>query len=62
MSFGRGPVEGMVATFALFAVFFASTLLPKDLIIFEEGPTNKILCFAHSSAKSGFSDKKPYPG
>ena len=52
----------MVGTLALPAVFFASTLFPSDRIIFGEGPTKIILCFTHSSANSGFSDKKPYPG
>ena len=52
----------MVGTLALPAVFLASTLFPSDRIIFGEGPTKIILCFAHSSANSGFSDKKPYPG
>ena len=59
MSRGKGPVEGIVGTFALSAVFLASTLFPKERIIFDEGPTNKILYLAHSSANSGFSERKP---
>ena len=49
----------MVATFDLLAIFFASTLLPSERIIFADGPINKILFLTHSSTKSGFSDRKP---
>ena len=28
----------------------------------EGGPTNITFCFRQSSANSGFSDRKPYPG
>ena len=40
----------------------AETLFPIILITEAGGPTNSNPLFSTFSAKSGFSDKKPYPG
>ena len=44
------------------ATSLAAVLLPSLLSIALFGPIKIILFFSHNSAKSGFSDKKPYPG
>ena len=55
-------IDGIVRTPASSATSLAATLLPNLLSINGDGPIKIILFFSHSSAKSGFSDKKPYPG
>jgi hypothetical protein len=40
----------------------AATLLPMSFSISERGPMKVRPSFSTTSAKAGFSDKKPYPG
>lgn len=45
-------------TFPLFLYLF----IPISLMAEDGGPTNITFRLRHSSANSGFSERKPYPG
>ena len=47
---------------AFLATVFAIDLSPIKAMDFEDGPTNLIAQSSIRETKSGFSDKKPYPG
>ena len=53
---------GTVLTPADLAIFFDSILSPIEAIAVFEGPIKTMPDLSNSSAKSEFSDKKPYPG
>jgi len=53
---------GITGTPAFFISFFEVILLPISSITLPLGPTNFMSCFSHSSPKSEFSAKNPYPG
>ena len=43
-------------------IFLALSLAPIERTIFADGPMNLSPVSSTASAKSAFSDKKPYPG
>ena len=62
ISSGKASVAGTTGTLAISAMCLAAILLPRFRITLPLGPINAIPAFSQASAKSGFSDKKPYPG
>ena len=59
----NAPSEpGTHGTPAFFIAAFALTLSPISLIVSAFGPIKVKPLFSTRSAKSAFSDKKPYPG
>ncbi len=59
----RGPPEpGTQGTPAAFISRMALTLSPIRRITFAGGPMNRKPLDSQRSAKSAFSDRKPYPG
>ena len=58
-----GPSDpGTQGTPAAFMVLIAETLSPIRRMVSGRGPMNLKPLFSTRSAKSAFSDRKPYPG
>ncbi len=58
-----GPSDpGTQGTPAFFMILMADTLSPMARIVSAFGPMNTKPLFSTRSAKSAFSERKPYPG
>ena len=57
-----GAVEASTGSPASRAAAMARALLPVNSSTCADGPTKVIPASAHAAARSGFSDRNPYPG
>ena len=62
MSSGKTSVAGTTGTPASIATRLAEALSPSLRIVSAFGPMNFMPDSSHASTKSGFSDRRPYPG
>ena len=58
----EGSEDASTGSPAAFAAAIARALLPVSSNTCAEGPTKVMPACAHAAARSGFSDKNPYPG
>ena len=58
----EGSEDASTGSPAAFAAAIARALLPVSSNTCAEGPTKVMSACAHAAARSGFSDKNPYPG